>query len=180
MTFFKQVDQTNRPELGETHLCYRAKEFIKKGEKISQCGSNCDFLTHVLELNKIQSPNQLNRLRTKKEVLDLIAKYPEKEEIIRLNMWQYDDDQYDLAQNIMDLKKGEKCKCTCTLYNHSCDSNVVFEIEKLENSTKRTHVVYATKDIEPGTELTKEYQLNTIESDFDYNMVKKISFYFLL
>jgi SET domain-containing protein len=180
MTFFKQVDRTNRPEFGETHLCYRAKEFIKKGEKIFQCGSNCDYLTDNFELSKIQSPNQLNQLRTKKEILDLIAKYPEKEETIRLNMWQYDDDQYDLAQNFMDLKKGEKCKCPCTLFNHSCDSNVVFGIEKLENSTKHTHVVYATKDIEPGTELTKEYQLNTIESDFDYNMVKKISFYFLL
>ncbi len=56
-------------------------------------------------------------------------------------------------------------------FKNSCDSNAGFKLDVYES--KNTWAIVAIKDIMPGEEITKDYNLNATESDFDAGLICK-------
>lgn len=147
MVFFKQCEVRDAQEIyGFSHQGVFAKEPIKKGEHIFTCDlAVCDYL-------KIE---EVNSGKTREETLEMFEKYPESKDFIRHYCYMIDDDLFDWPKNYIEKTISEECM----FFNHSCDPNCGFKA--LDSS-----LVVAIRDIEPGEELTYDYQCMDTEASF--------------
>lgn len=147
MVFFKQVDVRNAQEkYGFSHQGVFAKESVKRGEAIFTCDlSKCDYL----QLEDVSSG------RTKEEALEMFKQYPESKDFMHKYSYMIDDDLFDWPRNYIEQTLSEECM----FFNHSCDPNCGFQA--LDSS-----LVVAIRDIEPGEELTYDYQCMDTEASF--------------
>lgn len=148
MPFFKQAEVRDAKKIyGFEHKGVFAKEVIKKGEAIFSCDlSICDYL----KLEEME-----NGGKTRDQTLEMLRKYPESRDFIMMYQYMVDDDLYDWPRDFIDQKLNE----VCMFFNHSCDPNCGFQA--LDSS-----LVVAIRDIQPGEELTYDYQCMDTEASF--------------
>lgn len=85
----------------------------------------------------------------------MFRKYPESKDFMHKYSYMVDDDLYDWPRNFIEQTLSENCM----FFNHSCDPNCGFQA--LDSS-----LVVAIRDIEPGEELTYDYQCMDTEASF--------------
>ena len=147
MVFFKKCEKRDAQEkYGFTHQGIFAKELIKKGEPIFKCElDKCDYL----QLENVKSG------KTREQTLEIFEKLPHLKDFIHKYMYMIDDDLYDWPKYYMEERLVEDCM----FFNHSCDPTCGFQA--LDSS-----LVVAIRDIEPGEELTYDYQFMDTEPSF--------------
>jgi SET domain-containing protein len=152
MPFFKDAEIKDAREIyGFENKGVFTNEFIKKGEPIFTCDiSICDYL--LIE-------NTSNG-HTRDETIEYMNKYPESRDFIHHYMYMVEDDLFDWPRNWAERKVSEGCM----YFNHSCDPNCGFQA--LDSS-----LVVAIRDIQPGEELTYDYQCMDTEPSF-YDGIK--------
>lgn len=124
-----------------------ALEKIKKGQSVFTCDlSICDYL-------KIEN---VRAGKTREETFEIFNKYPEAKDFIHRYQYMIDDDTYDWPANSL---TSQELKEQCMFFNHSCEPNCGFQA--LDAS-----LVVAIRDIEPGEELTYDYQFMDTEPSF--------------
>ena len=124
-----------------------ALEPIKKGQSIYICDlSKCDYL----RIENFKSG------KTREETLEIFEKYPEAKEFILRYQYMVDDDTYDWPRN---WTTNRILIDECMFFNHSCEPNCGFAALDLSS-------VIAIRDIQPGEELTYDYQIMDTEPSF--------------
>ena len=147
MVFFKDAETKDAEfKYGFSHQGVFAKEFIKRGEAVFTCDLTiCDYL--ILE--------NFQHGRTKDEVEEIFKDLPQCKDFIHKYMYMIDDDLYDWPKNYMEQVIHEDCM----FFNHSCEPNCGF-------SAIDASLVVAIRDIEPGEELTYDYQTMDTEASY--------------
>ncbi|CAF0945321.1 unnamed protein product [Brachionus calyciflorus] len=147
MGFFKTCEIRDAQEIyGFSHQGVFAKEPIKKGESIFRCDlSLCDYL----------QIEDWDSAKTREETLEMFEKYPESRDFMHKYCYMVEDDLFDWPRNYIEQTISEGCM----YFNHSCDPNCGF-------LAIDTSLVVAIRDIEPGEELTYDYQCMDTEASF--------------
>lgn len=127
-------------------------EPIKKGDLISRCTEyDCDYFKNS------------NYGKTKDELKKLAKDYPQSEFLIKFYSVMMDDDLFNIPYDY----ENNKLTDDCMFVNHSCDPNCGF----LNNTIMSE--LYAIRDIEPGEEITFDYQCMDTENSFYSGMICK-------
>jgi SET domain-containing protein len=147
MPFFKSVLIRDAQEkYGFAHKGIFAKEPINKGEAIFTCDlSICPYL-------KIE---EVKQGRTRDETEKMMRSLSKSRDFIHKYIYMVDDDTFDWPRDYVEQNLPEDCM----LFNHSCDPNCGFQA--LDSS-----LVVAIRNIEPGEELTYDYQCMDTEPSF--------------
>lgn len=147
MVFYKKVEiRDQKDRLGGCQRGIFALERIEKGERIwfCECGEK-------------------DGSYTRKQLLDLIRKYPKLDYFVRSFSYMIDDDLYALPHGYMEEKNNDEC----ALFNHSCNPTCGFAEDGFGDN------VVAVRDIEPGEELTYHYGILETEASLIYGLICK-------
>jgi hypothetical protein len=145
--FFKKVEIKDAEfKYGFKHMGVFAAEKILQGEPIFTCNpDNCDYLKF----------ENISAGKTREETLAIMKEYPDSAEFIHRYIYMVDDDLFDWPREWRTRKLTE----SCMLFNHSCDPTCGF-------ASKDEALVVAIRDIDPGEELTYDYQCMDTEISF--------------
>ena len=147
MSFYKEcVIQDATDKYGFANLGVFAQELIKKGELVFKCDPYlCDY----------KNAGKFIEGKTMQQALAIIDEHPHLNEFIRRYSCMIDDDTYIWPKFYME----KRLVCDCMFINHSCEPNTGFQDTDIA-------IVRAIKDIQPGEEVTIDYQYFDTEHSF--------------
>jgi hypothetical protein len=86
------------------------------------------------------------------QILKILEKFPHTKNFMLAYCYMIDDDLYDYPYQFMDLKLSDEL---CMIINHSCEPNMGFS---------GIDCMVAIRDIEPGEEISYDYQCMETEA----------------
>jgi len=148
MVFYKKAEVRDAEfKYGFKQQGVFATEPIKRGEAIFQCDlAVCDYL----KIEESQAG------KTRDETQRIFEAHPEWKDFIHKFIYMVDDDMFDWPRTYNTTQTVSE---PCMYFNHACDPNCGFQA--LDSS-----LVVAIRDIEPGEELTYDYQCMDTEATF--------------